>query len=121
MSGMYNLIFGMNENAYYLLKCLGLTREDCGRFRDCYIHNGQIVIYTRNGGGNRSEYRYVFNKLSKHPNYICDEDDEFDYTYAYIKFSFPELYKDELLKISESIDVSEKWEKYLGVKNENKN
>ena len=44
-------------------------------------------------------------RLPKHPNYIRDEDDEFDSTYATIYFSFPERYK-EWLELCEA----GKWE-----------
>ena len=55
MSGLYNALFGVNPIADTLLFTLGYTREDCGRFRDCYIENNKIIIYTRNGGGNRDD------------------------------------------------------------------
>lgn len=66
-----------------------------GRFRDIYFVNEEgsdpkIVLYTRNGGGNRDFYEYVFELLSTHPNYIQDYDDDFDSTYAYIEFKAPE-------------------------------
>jgi len=50
---MYNIIFGMNETADVILATLGLTREDMARFRDCFVSEGKIAVYTRNGGGNR--------------------------------------------------------------------
>ena len=34
---MYNMLFGENELADDLLKMLNLTKEDCGRYRDCYL------------------------------------------------------------------------------------
>lgn len=36
-----------------ILATLGLRREDVGRFRDCFVADGEIAIYTRNGDGNR--------------------------------------------------------------------
>lgn len=50
---LYNLLFGVDDNADFLLALLGLTRKDVGRFRDAYLDDGKIAIYTRNGGGNR--------------------------------------------------------------------
>lgn len=116
MSGLYNALFGVNPIADTLLFTLGLTRGDCGRFRDCYIADNQIVVYTRNGGGNRDDYQDVFDELSNHPNYTGDYDDDFDCTYAYITFSFPENFKDELNAFAannESIVPSEKWKNLI--------
>lgn len=64
-----------------------------GRFRDIYFENEgtpKIILYTRNGGGNREYYQYVFDLLENHPLYITDYDDDFDSTYAYIEFKAPE-------------------------------
>jgi hypothetical protein len=66
-----------------------------GRFRDIYFENEEcsvpkIILYTRNGGGNRDWYEYVFELLSSHPLYLTDYDDDFDSTYAYIEFKAPE-------------------------------
>lgn len=113
---IYNILFGKNKHSTILLAALGYTEEDCGRFRDCYIDGDSIVIYTRNGGGNREDYQYVFNKMSRHPCYISDSDDEYGCTYANIKFSFPEAYKTELLALAKqepSITPSEKWQNFL--------
>jgi hypothetical protein len=186
----YNMLHGINPMADQLLACLGLTRGDVGRFRDAYVSEGKIAIYTRNGGGNREcwcaddprygysdcighdwkqeedervymteaeiatnpqvtplnsyivaadgtkrlvgtgkriveTYRHCENpcsadcacpgctieyRLPLHPNYLYDEDDEFDSTYATIYFSFPEQYK-EWLELCESgkWDPDKKW------------
>jgi hypothetical protein len=109
---MYNAMFGQNPISDVILTMLGLTKVDCGRFRDCSINNGEICIYTRNGGGNREEYDWVFDTLSDHPDYLRDEDDEFDSTYATIYFKFPEKYKDLLTQIDsgEPFKPDEKWQ-----------
>ena len=104
--GLYNILFGKNPFSKVLLKILDLTEGDCGRFRDAFLNKeGNILIYTRNGGGNREcwedEYNedcdccgcIITNVLPKHPNYIKDYDDDFDCTYAYIEFSVPDKYK----------------------------
>ena len=39
---MYHLLFGMNPAADALLGCLGLTRDDFGRFRDVWLKDGEI-------------------------------------------------------------------------------
>ena len=66
-----------------------------GRFRDIFYQHEEceepkIILYTRNGGGNRDHYRYVFELLENHPLHIRDYDDDFDSTYAYIEFKAPE-------------------------------
>jgi hypothetical protein len=106
MSGLYNMVFGMNPLADVILATLGLKRSDVGRFRDCYVAEGQIAVYTRNGGGNREEYQDVIDALAQHPCYVRDADDEFDSTYATIYFRFPEEYAEGLSKI----DIGEKWD-----------
>jgi hypothetical protein len=62
-----------------------------GRFRDIYLNEDAtlITLYTRNGGGNRDEYFWVFDILRKHPQYVRNWDDDFDCTYAYIEFKVP--------------------------------
>lgn len=117
--GLYNALFGKNPNSEVLKSILNLDQENgkwrTGRFRDIYVEKGKdgknyIILYTRNGGGNRDhwDFSYAEHKegencpcagctimyhLPKHPNYINDWDDDFDSTYAYIKFSIPEIYK----------------------------
>lgn len=66
-----------------------------GRFRDVYYEHEEgsepkIILYTRNGGGNREYYQWVFELLQNHPLYLQDYDDDFDSTYAYIEFKAPE-------------------------------
>lgn len=87
---LYNLVFGMNPDADKILQFLGKTREDFGRFRNVYLEDGYIVVHTRNGGGNREDYEYVFDEMSEHPWYSHDEDDDFDCTYANIYFKVPD-------------------------------
>ena len=118
---MYNMLFGENELADDLLKMLNLTKEDCGRYRDCYLDEKgeKIIVYARNGGGNREYYEEVFDKLSSHTNYLCDYDDDFDCTYASIEFSVPdkfiELTKEFVKKGADTTTGSEKFKKLLDV------
>lgn len=107
---MYNMLFGKNPDADLLLEILGLDQEDneypTGRFRDIYVTEEYIVLYTRNGGGNRSECwgegdeerctccACCINEiLPKHPLYCYDRDDDFDYTYNNCYFKKPDLVK----------------------------
>ena len=80
------------ESKKYVDECVKRKIWVSGRFRDIYLNEDgtEIILYTRNGGGNRKEYWYIFEILSHHPNYLTDYDDDFDCTYAYIKFSIPE-------------------------------
>lgn len=112
------MLFGSNVFAEPLLKILGLTKEETGRFRDCYLSDANtIVVYTRNGGGNREEYQSVIDKLKKHPNYIKDYDDDFDCTYCYIEFNVPEQFKEFMAKLSEEKGVgknpNDKWDQMM--------
>lgn len=85
---LYNMLFGKNPNTKEILAALGLEECQVERFRDCFIEDGKIVIFTRTGGGNREDYPNE--ALVNHPNYLYDEDDGFDSTYAYYYFSLPE-------------------------------
>jgi hypothetical protein len=96
---MYNMLFGKNPASRLLLAMLDLTEADVGRFRDCYLERAEqtgvlsIVIYTRNGGGNREAYEAVTEALQGHAQYLWDADDDFDCTYASYVFSVPEKFK----------------------------
>jgi hypothetical protein len=91
---LYNMLFGENPMAEKLLAVLGYTKADVGRYRDCYTIDEegkiQIVVHTRNGGGNREEYGEVLDKLAQHPWWVKDQDDDFDCTYADVFFQPPE-------------------------------
>lgn len=50
---LYNMVFGSNPASRIILATLGLSPDTVGRFRDCFISEGAIAVYTRNGGGNR--------------------------------------------------------------------
>lgn len=101
---LYNSLFGTNAYAPVLLQVLGIDQPDgkyeSGRFRDIYLADGKIILYTRNGGGNREEYQSIIDKLATHPNYICDYDDDFDCTFASIEFSYPEEHRPLLEKLA---------------------
>lgn len=130
---LYNMLFGVNPLSKIILATLRLTIEDVGRFRDCFVTNGEIAVYTRNGGGNREHYFYgdgedpgpgdhckctgciITYHLPKHPCYLRDKDDDFDCTYATIYFKFPDEYADGLKKIDagEKFDPDARWEAIL--------
>ena len=120
---LYNALFGVNEAAPIILKIAGLTPGQIPRFRDCYIENGNVVVYTRTGGGNRecnaygdedcsSCYHTANDLLTEKPNYLTDYDDDFDSTYAYFVFSPLEEYKDlaAALETKDAKHVGEKFQ-----------
>lgn len=129
---LYNMLFGRNPASRLLLAMLNLTEGDVGRFRDCYLARGtrseredagedeeklkalakkdlRIVVYTRNGGGNRDDYEAVTEALQALPTYETDYDDDFDCTYASYEFTVPEAFKataEELASLGAESDVS---------------
>jgi len=94
---LYNQILGVHPFAQHLLVILKLRLEDVGRMRDAWVKKDgdefYIVVFTRNGGGNREMCQSVIDKLKAHANYIKDYDDDYDNTYALIEFSVPQEYK----------------------------
>lgn len=137
---MYNLLFGVNSLAPLLLKILDLDQPDgkwwTGRFRDIYLNGDgtRIILYTRNGGGNREcwnlwEEDFVEGvsdtekcdcigcnmtyRLPKHPHYLYDYDDDFDPTYAYVVFKVPDEYLELTQALATGTDpqtISEKFQ-----------
>lgn len=123
---LYNLLYGVNPLKDVLLKVLDIDQPDgkwqSGRFRDIFLEDDgtKIVLFTRNGGGNRVCWKEVDGRgkcdennveelcpgcvitkhLPKHPNYITDYDDSYDSTYAFIEFSVPEKYKEFCKKLA---------------------
>lgn len=114
---LYNLLDGVNPLKDILLKILDIDQPNgkwkSGRFRGIYLNEDgtEIILYTRNGGGNREHWGFshadekegeecscagcvITYHLPKHPNYLRDYDDDFDSTYAYIVFSVPEEFQE---------------------------
>jgi len=101
---LYNILHGMNYLTPVLLAILDIdqkgSRWNSGRFRDIYLNEDgtKIILFTRNGGGNRESY--FPDDIVEHPNYLTDYDDDFDSTYAYIEFSVPKGFKRLIKKLS---------------------
>ena len=105
---LYNMVAGYHPTARVVLDMLELSPDDCGRFRDAYItEDGELAIFTRNGGGNRDDYQSVIDTLAEHPNYLRDEDDDFDSTYCTIFFSVPDK-EDAIESVQEYLKLVEK-------------
>ena len=123
---LYNQLFDENPDANILIGFLGLNKEIFERYRNIYLNaaGDKIIVYTRCGGDNRKEYNRVFEMMKKHPNYICDYDDTFDNTYAYIEFSVPDKYKDTAQHMKpdkDPLSVYEQFDEHIRKSNENPN
>lgn len=103
MGGLYNMLAGYNPACLWLAPML--TDENpqdfFPRFRDCWLSDSDtIIIFTRVGGGNRSngpddEWSYGEEKLYDMPTFIRTWDDDFDNTYGYYEFGVPEEWKED--------------------------
>ncbi len=102
----YNMINGVNPSTFFILPMLGEKHPDeYPRFRDCFTvvdekSNYEIHVLTRVGGNNRGE-GFGEEELQKHPNYLYDQDEEEDNTYATYVFSVPKEWKKDFDKIAE--------------------
>jgi hypothetical protein len=93
---LYNMLFGRNPQTALLLAVIGFKEHDVERFRDVRVENeGRIIaIYTRTGGGNRSDYPQV--ALYRSPLFERTEDDDFDSTYATFYFRAPDEFVEDV-------------------------
>lgn len=102
---LYNIINGFNTGACLFLAPM-LTEENpqtfFPRFRDCWAEDGNIVVFTRVGGNNRScknsphydpAWDYGESKLYDMPTFLVTYDDDFDDTYGYYVFGVPTEFK----------------------------
>lgn len=112
---MYNMINGVNPATFFILPMLGEKHPDnYPRFRDCFVENDEIHVYTRVGGGNRN-CEFGEEELQNHPNYLRDFDDDYDSTYATYVFSVPDQFKSdfELIKAGKIKEISEVYKRRL--------
>jgi hypothetical protein len=110
---LYNILFGFDPLAHGLIQVLGINPLHIPRFRDCFLLEGKIAIYTRTGGGNReiNAAPWVFegeviprtvapdcwdNLCAQHPDYLGTEDDDYDETYAFWWFRYPDAVREDL-------------------------
>ncbi len=126
---LYNMLFGMNPFSDILLKIIDKKRDDFPRFRDCYVEDDIITVYTRTGGGNRRCWDddedtcecpgcVMSYKIPNYKNYLKDYDDDFDETYAYIEFNVPkemlEIFNELKLILNQEVEtISEKFKKFI--------
>lgn len=95
---LYNALNGFNPACLYIMPMLGRKQEEYPRFRDCFVEDGKIAIYTRVGGWNRN-CGYGEEKLYDDPNFVKTYDDGFDSTYATYLFNVPDQWKSDFAKI----------------------
>lgn len=96
MSGLYNLINGVNPSTFVFLPILGKHPDEYPRFRDCFLDydDKTIVVFTRVGGGNRN-CGYGEDELMKDPNFVKTWDWDQDSTYGFYEFSIPDKWKSD--------------------------
>lgn len=99
----YNMLFGMNGQSDLLLAVVGLKRVDIERFRDCSsAADGSVIsVYTRTGGGNRSDYPNLL--MRKLPEWSGSEDDDYDSTYCHDTFTVPEQWRKDVAALSDML------------------
>lgn len=111
---LYNMMNGYNISCVLILPMLGRKQDKYPRFRDCFVEDGNIAIYTRCGGGNRN---CGFNEelLYEDKNFIKTYDDDYDCTYATYLFKVPNKWKKDFNFIIENKleQVSEKYVNYV--------
>ena len=105
---LYNLMNGINPAAIFILPMLGHHPDWYGRFRDCFVDDGMIHVYTRLGGGNREDYEDIIKKIRAHPDFVTDRDDDFDCTYATFIFNVPKQWQADfdLIMVGKLTDIS---------------
>lgn len=127
------MLFGRNPASGLLLAMLNLSTESVGRFRDCYLARGtpeerqdlppeqlatkdlRIVVFTRNGGGNRDAYHGTTEWLQAHPEFLTDYDDAFDCTYASYEFKVPKAFEAECKELETLHTAEEPMKKFTAL------
>ena len=88
------MLHGVHPLASLLMSLLGYrSRKDADsipRFRDVFLFQNEIRLLTRTGGGNRPDYVYQNQALRKRPGFLRDWDDDYDPTFAWWAYQWPE-------------------------------
>lgn len=118
---MYSMVFNPDkELVRSIVGTAELAPEWVPRGRDAWLerHDDKLVaaVYTRAGGANRADYPEHIAVLRSRPNYISDNDDIFDSTYATFRFEItpegipPEAFLSILAGAHEGpVDTDERW------------
>ena len=111
---LYNMLMGFNPACVLIMPMLGRKQDEWPRFRDCFVEDGKIAIYTRVGGNNRG-CGYGEEELYADPYFIRSYDDEFDNTCATYLFEVPEKWKADFDKILDGklTEVSDEYYNYV--------
>ena len=112
---LYNIMAGINPATFLILPMLGKKHPaEYPRFRDCFIVDGEIHIFTRVGGHNRN-CGFGEKELQNHPNFLRDEDSPHDNTYATYMFSIPQEWKEDADKIvnGKLLEISDAYKERL--------
>lgn len=130
---LYNQIFGFDPLSHLLIRALNVNPLHIPRFRDCFLLEGKIAVYTRTGNGNRgvNTTPWIFegkviprsvapdswDKLcAAHPDYLGTEDDDYDSTYAFWWFRYPAEYQQALTEAAKQHERARprlRWEEML--------
>ena len=111
---LYNIINGFNPACVFIMPMLGRKQNEYPRFRDCFVEDGMIAIFTRVGSLNKG-CGFGEEKLYEDPNYVRDYDDDFDCTYGTYLFNVPEKWKADFDAIMNDKwqNISHEYVKYL--------
>lgn len=105
---MYNMMNGVNPATFLILPMLGKHPDEYPRFRDCFVDDGKIALFTRVGGNNRNK-GYGEEKLYEDPNFFSTEDWDEDDTYAYYYFRVPEKWQNDFNAIMDGKTPSDEY------------
>ena len=95
---LYNAIKGFSPATYAILPMLEIPYIVIPRYRDCFVENNKILVFTRVGGGNRN-CGFGEEILLNHPNFVETYDWEEDSTYGIYEFSIPSKWKKDFDRI----------------------
>jgi hypothetical protein len=108
------MVNGYNPACIFILPMLGREPDEYPRFRDCFIEDDKIAVYTRVGGPNRN-CGYGEEKLFIDPNFIRSYDDDYDSTYGTYLFRVPKTWKSDFDKIIDGKlkETSDEYKQYI--------
>jgi hypothetical protein len=130
---LYNQLFGFDPLAKPLLGLLDIDPLHVPRFRDCFLLEGKIAVYTRTGGGNRAMNAtpWIFEGeiiprtvapdswdalCAAHPDFLNSEDDDYDATYAFWWFRYPVEHAallTEMARLAGQVRPRLRWQKLM--------
>ena len=111
---LYNMVNEFNPACIFIMPMLGRRDTEYPRFRDCFVEDGKIAIFTRVGGNNR-DCGFGEEELYADPNFVSTYDDEEDSTYGTYLFNVPEKWKLDFDKILDGRieETSEEYKNYI--------